>query len=145
MDVNFSISIFFAGIFVILQTTLLYSAYALLEPYDLLYDNGVEAFYSSDYKNVVSYMERALSSYSELRRTKVRCRLQCKEKHPFDVSSSDLRFFDAVLHRASCLNECIDSVVGSQSMHRVSDDVIQDFHRRIPYNYLQLAYAKVSG
>ncbi|KAJ8375162.1 hypothetical protein SKAU_G00057420 [Synaphobranchus kaupii] len=143
MDVNFSISIFFAGIFAVLQTILLCSAYAFLEPYDLLYDNGVEAFYSSDYTNVVSYMERALSSYSELRRTKVRCRLHCKDQHPLDVSSSDLRFFDAVLHRASCLNECIESVVGSQSMHRVSEDVIQDFHRRIPYNYLQLAYNKL--
>ncbi|XP_064186847.1 prolyl 3-hydroxylase 2 [Anguilla rostrata] len=143
MDVNFSIRLFFAGIFAILQTIFLCPAYAFLEPYDLLYDNGVEAFYSSDYKNVVSYMERALSSYSELRRTKVRCRLQCRDQHPFDESSSDLRFFDAVLHRASCLNECIESVVGSQSMHRVSEDVIQDFHRRIPYNYLQLAYAKL--
>ncbi|KAJ8277058.1 hypothetical protein GJAV_G00071000 [Gymnothorax javanicus] len=143
MDAKSSKCVFFAGILAILQALLQCSAHALLEPYDLLYDNAVEAFYSSDYKNVVKYMEKALSSYSELRRTKVRCRLRCKDRHPFDVSFSQLRFFDAVLHRASCLNECIESVVGSQSMHRVSEDVIQDFQRRIPYNYLQLAYAKL--
>ncbi|KAI1889284.1 hypothetical protein AGOR_G00177580 [Albula goreensis] len=143
MDMNFTTSSFIAGIFTVFHTVLLCSTYAFLEPYDLLYDNGVEAFYSSDYKNVVRYMERALSSYSELRQTKVQCRLKCKDQHPFDGSPSDLRFFDAVLHRASCLNDCMESKVGSESMHRVSEDVIQDFHRRIPYNFLQLAYYKL--
>uniref|UniRef100_A0A4W5P6A1 procollagen-proline 3-dioxygenase n=1 Tax=Hucho hucho TaxID=62062 RepID=A0A4W5P6A1_9TELE len=128
---------------IVLQALLLSSSYASLEPYDLLYNNAVEAFYRSDYKDVVRYMEGALSSYAEVRQTKVRCRLRCQDQHPFDSVSMDLQFFDVVLRRSNCQNECIEEKVGTQSMHKVSEDVIQDFQRRIPYNYLQLAYQKL--
>uniref|UniRef100_A0A8C7PUK7 procollagen-proline 3-dioxygenase n=1 Tax=Oncorhynchus mykiss TaxID=8022 RepID=A0A8C7PUK7_ONCMY len=122
---------------------LLSSSYGSLEPYDLLYNNAVDAFYRSDYKDVVRYMEGALSSYAEVRQTKVRCRLRCQDQHPFDSVSMDLQFFDVVLRRSNCQNECIEEKVGTQSMHKVSEDVNQDFQRRIPYNYLQLAYQKL--
>ncbi|XP_046905597.1 prolyl 3-hydroxylase 2 [Hypomesus transpacificus] len=128
---------------IVLRAVLLSSSFASLEPYDLLYNNGVDAFYRGDYTNVARYMEGALSSYAEVRQTKVQCWLRCQEQHPFDTSSWDLRFFDVILRRSSCLNECIEDKIGTQSMHRVSEDVIQDFHRRIPYNYLQLAYQKL--
>uniref|UniRef100_A0A8C6Q7V0 procollagen-proline 3-dioxygenase n=1 Tax=Nothobranchius furzeri TaxID=105023 RepID=A0A8C6Q7V0_NOTFU len=116
---------------------------ASLEPYDLLYDTAVQAFSTGDYENVVLYMEAALSSYAQVRSSKVRCRLRCQDQHPFDGTFSDLRFFDVVLQRAACMNACIDEKLGSQSVHKVSEDVVQDFHRRIPYNYLQLAYQKL--
>lgn len=128
---------------IVLRVVLLSSSFASLEPYDFLYNNGVEAFYRGDYNNVVRYMEGALSSYAEVRQTKVLCWLMCQERHPFDTYSLDLLFFDVVLQRTSCLNKCIGVKIGTQSMHRVSEDVIQDFHRRIPYNYLQLAYQKL--
>uniref|UniRef100_A0A669E184 procollagen-proline 3-dioxygenase n=1 Tax=Oreochromis niloticus TaxID=8128 RepID=A0A669E184_ORENI len=112
-------------------------------PYDLLYDNAVEAFYSADYESVVRYMEGALSSNRHVRATRVQCRLRCQDQHPFDESFSDLRFFDSVLRRAACMNKCIEAKVGTQSLHKVSEDVVQDFNRRIPYNYLQQAYQKL--
>lgn len=127
----------------LLLSVALSSSAALLEPYDLLYDHAVQAFYSSDYADVVRYMEGALSSYAEVRRTKVRCRLRCQDQHPFDETFSELRFFDVVLRRAACVNRCVEEKLGTQSVHRVSEDVAQDFHRRIPYNYLQQAYQKV--
>uniref|UniRef100_A0A7N6C1H6 procollagen-proline 3-dioxygenase n=1 Tax=Anabas testudineus TaxID=64144 RepID=A0A7N6C1H6_ANATE len=127
----------------VLLTVALSSSAAFLEPYDLLYDNAVQAFYSGDYGNVVRFMEGALSSYREVRRTKVRCRLRCQDQHPFDQALSDLRFFDVVLRRAACMNTCIEEKLGTQSVHKVSEDVAQDFHRRIPYNYLQQAYLKL--
>lgn len=122
------------------------SAAGSLQPCDLLYDDAVRAFSSGDYESAVRHMEGALSSYAEVRRSKVRCRLRCQDQHPFDgTSSSDLSFFDAVLRRAACVNACMDEKLGVQSAHKVSEDVVQDFHRRIPYNYLQLAYQKVRG
>ncbi|KAF0042098.1 hypothetical protein F2P81_005630 [Scophthalmus maximus] len=119
------------------------SSAAVLQPYDLLYDAAVQAFYSGDYADVVRYMEGALGSYRDARRTRVRCRLRCQDQHPWDGAFSDLRFFDAVLRRAACMDTCIEEELGAQSVHKVSEDVLQDFHRRIPYNYLQLAYQKV--
>jgi len=140
MDGNLSPAVILS---VVLLSAVLLSSAAFLKPYDLLYDNAVQAFYNSDYENVVRYMEGALSSYTEVRRTKVRCRLRCQDQHPFDETFSDLRFFDVVLHRAACMNKCIEEKLGSQSVHKVSEDVVQDFQRRIPYNYLQMAYQKV--
>ncbi|XP_035509034.1 prolyl 3-hydroxylase 2 [Morone saxatilis] len=128
---------------IVLLTVALSPSTAFLEPYDLLYDNAVQAFYNNDYSDVVRFMEGALSSYTEVRRTRVRCRLGCQDQHPFDASFSDLVFFDVVLKRAACMNKCIEEILGSQSVHKVSEDVVQDFHRRIPYNYLQLAYQKL--
>ncbi|XP_061539961.1 prolyl 3-hydroxylase 2 [Phycodurus eques] len=116
---------------------------ATLEPYDLLYDDAVRAFYSGDYGGVVRTMERALSSYGGLRRSRVRCRLRCQDQHPFGDAVSDLAFFDVVLRRAACVDGCIEQDIGVQSMHKVSEDVVQDFRRRIPYNYLQMAYLKL--
>uniref|UniRef100_A0A671YZ05 procollagen-proline 3-dioxygenase n=1 Tax=Sparus aurata TaxID=8175 RepID=A0A671YZ05_SPAAU len=140
MDTNFSPAAISS---VVLLAAALSTSTAFLEPYDLLYDNAVQAFYNSDYHNVVRYMEGALSSYAEVRRTRVRCRLTCQDQHPFDETFMDLRFSDAVLQRAACMNRCIEEKLGSQSVHKVSEDVLQDFHRRIPYNYLQLAYQKL--
>uniref|UniRef100_A0A3Q1HLA2 Leprecan-like alpha-helical domain-containing protein n=1 Tax=Acanthochromis polyacanthus TaxID=80966 RepID=A0A3Q1HLA2_9TELE len=128
---------------VVLLCTALSSSAAFLEPYDLLYDTAVRAFYSSDYDGVVRFMEAALSSHREVRRTKVRCRLRCQDQHPFEETFSDLRIFDVVLRRAACMDRCIEEKLGAQSVHKVSEDVVQDFNRRIPYNYLQLAYQKV--
>ncbi|KAJ3598785.1 hypothetical protein NHX12_032749 [Muraenolepis orangiensis] len=125
-----------------LVALLLTSSAAILEPYDLLYENAVRAFYNSDYTNVVRYMEGALSSYAEVTSAQVQCRLRCQDQHPFDAVLRELQFFDVVLRRSACLNTCIEERIGTQSMHKVSEDVIQDFHRRIPYNYLQLAYQK---
>ncbi|KAL7866642.1 hypothetical protein AOLI_G00144560 [Acnodon oligacanthus] len=138
MDVNVLPPLGVVLLALILQIT------GALEPFDLLYDNGVEAFSRGDYASVVRYMEEALASFSRVRQTKIRCRLKCEDQHRIDSNiNTDLFFFDSVLRRAACLNACIEERVGTASMHAVSEDVIQDFHRRIPYNYLQLAYRKV--
>lgn len=127
----------------VLLTVLLATCAAFLEPFDLLYENAVQAFYNSDYDNVVRYMEGAISSHRELRRTRIRCRLRCQDQHQLGEVFSESRFFDAVIRRAACMNACVEKELGSQSVHKVSEDVVQDFNRRIPYNYLQLAYQKV--
>ncbi|RXN18035.1 prolyl 3-hydroxylase 2 [Labeo rohita] len=137
MDVNSKI---YGFLTCILQTLLLSSA--TLQPFDLLYHNGVEAFYKGDYGNVVRYMESALKSFSEVRQTRIRCRLKCGDQHRFDNFLTD-KIFEVILYRGHCLNQCIEGKIGAQSMHKVSEDVIQDFNRRIPYNYLQLAYRKL--
>lgn len=113
-----------------------------LEPCDMLYHSGVEAFAQADYAGVVRYMEKALRSFSQVRQTTIRCRLKCEDQNRLSGAIGD-PFFDTVLRRAACLNQCIEGEIGTQSMHKVSEDVLQDFHRRIPYNYLQLAYRKV--
>lgn len=139
MDVN---SKFFVFLTCILQALLQPSA--SLEPFDLLYDNGVEAFYKGEYDRVVQYMESALKSFSEVRQTRIRCRLKCSDQHRFDSFLTD-KIFEVVLYRGHCLNQCIEGKIGAQSVHKISEDVIQDFNRRNPYNYLQLAYRKVSS
>uniref|UniRef100_A0A3Q0S6S4 procollagen-proline 3-dioxygenase n=1 Tax=Amphilophus citrinellus TaxID=61819 RepID=A0A3Q0S6S4_AMPCI len=140
MDGNLLLAVIFLPV---LLTAVLPSSAGVLEPHDLLYDNAVQAFYNADYEDVVRYMEGALNSHKQVRATRVRCRLKCQDQHPFDETFSDLRFFHSVLQRAACMNKCIEEKLGTQSVHKVSEDVVQDFNRRIPYNYLQQAYQKL--
>ncbi|XP_062868503.1 prolyl 3-hydroxylase 2 [Trichomycterus rosablanca] len=126
---------------IIFQIVLLSAA--TLEPYDMLYASGVEALNQGDYASVVMYMEGALRSFSEVRQTRIGCSLKCNDEHELSSSATELHLFDVVLRRAACLSDCIETKIGPQSMHKVSEDVLQDFRRRIPYNYLQLAYLKL--
>ncbi|KAM4694798.1 prolyl 3-hydroxylase 2 [Discoglossus pictus] len=117
-----------------------------LEPYDLLYDNGIEAYYRNDYQKVVYYMELALSSYSQLRQTMISCRMGCRQRHPVELKPLywDLSLSKLLLSRAVCESQCEQSSLGAVSRHRVSADIKSDFYRRIPYNFLQRAYLKLN-
>ena len=151
MEVNFSrgralsLATLLALLSLLLTTSSSSSSVAsVLKPYDLLYENAVRSFTDGDYADVVRYMEGALSSHAQVTGAQVRCRLRCQDQHPFDqfdaaaaAAFRELQFFEVVLHRSACINACIEAKIGTQSMHKVSEDVIQDFNRRIPYNYLQ--------
>lgn len=124
----------------------LHSSVFSLDPYDLLYENGIEAYYRNDYQMVVHYMEMALSSFSQLRHTKISCRLGCKQRYPLELTPTDwdLNFVSVMLSRSACVKQCEESSLGALSRHRVSEDIKSEFHRRNPYNFLQRAYFKVS-
>lgn len=117
-----------------------------LESYDLLYDNGIEAYYRNDFQKVVYYMEMALSSFSQLRQTKINCRLGCKQRFPLQLTPNnwDLNFASAMLHRAACVQQCEEGSLGALARHRVSEEIKSEFYRRIPYNFLQRAYFKLN-
>ncbi|CAH2247964.1 prolyl 3-hydroxylase 2 [Pelobates cultripes] len=117
-----------------------------LKPYDLLYDNGIEAYYKNEYQKVVDYMEGSLHSYHQLRLTKIRCRLGCKERYPMELKPRfwGLSFFNVMLSRAACVTKCEEGSLGTLSVHRVSEDIKSEFYRRIPYNFLQRAYFKLN-
>ncbi|XP_059819210.1 prolyl 3-hydroxylase 2-like [Hypanus sabinus] len=112
----------------------------LLEPFDLLYEEGIRAYYRSDWPEVVRAMEAAVDSYRQLRRLQVRCRLECAARHGLGQSGDQL--VATVLHRADCIRRCQTGYMGPASIYRVSPDIEHEFERRGPYNYLQLAYYK---
>ncbi|XP_077343673.1 prolyl 3-hydroxylase 2 isoform X1 [Lithobates pipiens] len=124
----------------------LHSSVKSLEPYDLLYENGIEAYYRNDYQMVIDSIEKALSSFSQLRHTKISCRLGCKQRYPLELTPRDwdLSFASVMLSRSACVKQCEESRLGALSRHRVSEDVKSEFHRRIPYNFLQRAYFKLN-
>lgn len=140
---------------VILLHALVRVSAAALEPYDVLYSSGVEALQRGDYTGVVHYMEKALENFTQVRKSKIRCGLKCRDQHKLDATATqtetatatttELQMFDAILRRAACLNDCLGRKLGPPSLHKVHADIDQDFNRRIPYNYLQLAYNKVKS
>ncbi|XP_075058400.1 prolyl 3-hydroxylase 2 [Mixophyes fleayi] len=129
-----------------LLLSLLQSVVQSLEPYDMLYENGIEAYYRNDYQKVVYYMEMAISSFTQLRQTKIRCRVDCKQRYPLKLTQSnwDLSLASVMLSRSACVKQCEESSLGEVSRHRVSEDIKSEFHRRIPYNFLQRAYFKLN-
>ncbi|XP_041130660.1 prolyl 3-hydroxylase 1-like [Polyodon spathula] len=130
---------------------------APLEPYDLLYDNAIEAYYTGDWKSVILNMERALRNKGALRRAKAHCCLLCANQTSFGEPLpglgmalpgmgpvEDLGFFQKVVRRAACIHECEMEKVGPASLHKVSEEVALEFRKRSPYNYLQVAYFKIN-
>ncbi|KAL4658576.1 prolyl 3-hydroxylase 1 [Arapaima gigas] len=128
-----------------------------LEPYDVLFNNAVEAYYRGDWMSVILNMERALRNKGTVRRVKADCRLSCANRTSFGEPvpgvgvpipgsgpMEDLAFFYRILQRADCVNSCEEEKLGSPSLHRVSEEVELEFQKRTPYNYLQVAYFKIN-
>ncbi|XP_043357091.1 prolyl 3-hydroxylase 3 isoform X2 [Dermochelys coriacea] len=115
-----------------------------LLPYDLLYADGVRAYFARDWPRAAELLQRALHSYSQLLEARRGCQGRCREESGFVGSpvapSWETRFFDRVLQRAECLGECLGRRLGSEpSLHRASREIQEDFEQREPYNYLQVA------
>lgn len=128
----------------------------VLEPYDFLFDLAVEAYQKGDWLSVILNMEKAIRNRAMVRKVKVQCRLSCANQTSFGDhlagvgvpipgagSVEDLGFFQKILKRADCVNSCETEKLGSPTMHQVTEDVQQEFSKRTPYNYLQVAYFKV--
>ncbi|XP_060714495.1 prolyl 3-hydroxylase 1 [Tachysurus vachellii] len=127
----------------------------ILEPYDLLFDNAVEAYYKQDWLSVILNMERALRNKDTVRKVKAECRLSCANITSFQHTSDpvplpgagpvqDLGFFQLVLQRAECVNRCEAEKLGPSSLHKISAEMELEFKKRTPYNYLQVAYFKIN-
>ncbi|XP_030043641.1 prolyl 3-hydroxylase 3 [Microcaecilia unicolor] len=114
-----------------------------LQPFDLLYTAGVQAFFQGDWSQSRDYLQRALLSYTLLRQVKVSCQAQCQREAPLHVWLKDLSFMDAVLQRSECLEHCERLQLGPPTRHKVSSAVHKEFKRREPYNFLQAAYFKL--
>lgn len=128
----------------------------VLEPYDFLFDSAVDAYQKADWYSVILNMEKAIRNRATVRKVKVQCRLSCANQTSFSDhfagvgvpipgagSLEDLGFFQKILKRADCVSSCELEKLGSPTMHQVTEDVQQEFSKRSPYNYLQVAYFKV--
>lgn len=121
-----------------------------LEPYDRLFSMAVDAYYRDDWQGVILNMERALQNRAALRRAKIHCRAECSHKMKFSIANSshdlfmDMNYFHTVFRKADCLKVCEGERLGPHSLHHISEEVQLEFHKRTPYNYLQVAYFKVT-
>ncbi|XP_054023668.1 prolyl 3-hydroxylase 3 [Dryobates pubescens] len=117
-----------------------------LVPYDLLYADGVRAYFARDYERAAELLQRALHSYAGLRAARRDCRAACGREAAFlDALPAggpwEAALFGPVLQRADCLQHCLGQRLGSPpSAHRASRANRRDFQRREPYNYLQVAF-----
>uniref|UniRef100_A0A3Q3WED4 procollagen-proline 3-dioxygenase n=1 Tax=Mola mola TaxID=94237 RepID=A0A3Q3WED4_MOLML len=129
----------------------------VLEPYDFLFDTGVEAYYNGDWLSVILNMEKALKNKATVRKVKAQCRLSCANQTAFGDhvdgvgvpipgagSLEDLGFFQKILKRADCVNSCEMEKLGHPTMHQVTEEIQLEFNKRSPYNYLQVAYFKIN-
>ncbi|XP_052557680.1 prolyl 3-hydroxylase 3 [Tympanuchus pallidicinctus] len=122
------------------------SAAGRLVPYDLLYADGVRAYFARDWGRAAELLQRALHSYAGLRAARRACRDACLREAAFlgeppAAGPWEAALFDRVLQRADCLQHCLGSRLGAApSAHRASLVIQRDFERREPYNYLQVAF-----
>ncbi|KAM6095264.1 prolyl 3-hydroxylase 3 [Chlamydotis macqueenii] len=117
-----------------------------LVPYDLLYADGVRAYFARDWGRAAELLQRALHSYAGLRAARRACRAACRREAAFlggppGAGPWEAALFGRVLQRADCLQHCLGNRLGSApSAHRASRAIRRDFERREPYNYLQVAF-----
>ncbi|XP_026542029.1 prolyl 3-hydroxylase 3 [Notechis scutatus] len=117
-------------------------------PFDSLYADGVRAYFAQDWPRASELLQRSLHSYSQLQEARRKCRSGCQREACFGSQSPlqpwETSFFDRVLQRAECLEECLGRSLGGQpSRYRASRVIQRDFEEREPYNYLQVAYFKL--
>ncbi|XP_075928902.1 prolyl 3-hydroxylase 1-like [Petromyzon marinus] len=137
-----------------------------LQPVDVLYASGVDAYGRDDWPGVIRYMNLALRSARAVRAARLHCRRSCDGTNgtalPGDDDNGggggeggqaaaggaaawphawDARFFGALLRRADCLRHCERVHLGGEpGRHRVGEQLVEEFRRRAPYHYLQMAY-----
>ncbi|XP_062473782.1 prolyl 3-hydroxylase 3 [Pezoporus occidentalis] len=117
-----------------------------LVPYDLLYADGVRAYFARDWARAAELLQRALHSYAGLRAALRACRAACRREAAFlggppGAGLWEAALFGPVLQRADCLQHCLGRRLGAApSAHRASRTIRRDFERREPYNYLQVAF-----
>lgn len=120
-----------------------------LVPYDLLYADGVRAYFARDWGRAAELLQRALHSYAGLRAARRACRAACRREAAFLEGTAgagpwEAALFGRVLQRADCLQHCLGRRLGAApSAHRASQAIRRDFERREPYNYLQVAFFQV--
>ncbi|KAF1598967.1 UNVERIFIED_CONTAM: Prolyl 3-hydroxylase 3, partial [Eudyptes pachyrhynchus] len=117
-----------------------------LVPYDLLYADGVRAYFARDWGRAAELLQRALHSYAGLRAARRACRAACRREAAFlgeppGAGPWEAALFGRVLQRADCLQHCLGRQLGAApSAHRASHAIRRDFEQREPYNYLQVAF-----
>ncbi|XP_062984492.1 prolyl 3-hydroxylase 3 [Elgaria multicarinata webbii] len=117
-------------------------------PHDLLYADGVRAYFAQDWPRAAELLQRSLHSYSQVLGVRRECQGTCQDEASFAGRPPprpwEMGFFDRVLQRAECLEECLARRLGGQpSRHRASREIQQDFVEREPYNYLQVVFFKL--
>uniref|UniRef100_A0ACB8ERV6 Uncharacterized protein n=1 Tax=Sphaerodactylus townsendi TaxID=933632 RepID=A0ACB8ERV6_9SAUR len=122
-----------------------------LAPFDLLYADGVRAYFAQDWPRAAELLQRALDSYARLQDVRRRCQRGCRAEAGWAAGEAPLLgrpwetgFFERVLQRAECLQECLARRLdGQPSLHRSTAEIQRDMERREPYNYLQVAFFKL--
>lgn len=158
MELRFALVLFFCFTVPLRASDTTPMSPLVLEPYDFLFDTGVEAYYNGDWLSVILNMEKALKNKATVRKVKAQCRLSCANQTAFGDrvdgvgvpipgagSLEDLGFFQKILKRADCVNSCEMEKLGHPTMHQVTEEVQLEFNKRSPYNYLQVAYFKVGS
>ncbi|XP_015274289.1 PREDICTED: prolyl 3-hydroxylase 3 [Gekko japonicus] len=120
-----------------------------LPPFDLLYADGGRAYFAQDWPRAAELLQRSLHSYARLQDARRQCQRGCQAEAGWAARPPlgqpwETGFFDRVLQRAECLEECLGRRLdGQPSLHRASAEIQQDFEEREPYNYLQVAFFKL--
>lgn len=116
--------------------------------YEVLYKAGVEAYLENRWEDCVGLIEKSIEDYIYFRTVTLQCRKHChkndtESNFSSDPSSSDLWHFQTdVTNKALCLMKCKHLYFPNRP--KISKETDDDFDKKVPYNYLQLCYFKVS-
>ncbi|XP_033118540.1 prolyl 3-hydroxylase 1-like isoform X2 [Anneissia japonica] len=126
-------------------STELRSFLASEKTYDELYQEGMKAYSSENWKDTITFLENAITEFKFYRNQLTSCRIKCnnvsKVSFPNSNELTELTFFESVFFQADCLRRCKFQNLGNRP-ETLNQEVTEKFLGKIPYSYLQFAYYK---
>uniref|UniRef100_A0A8D0GU87 Cartilage associated protein n=1 Tax=Sphenodon punctatus TaxID=8508 RepID=A0A8D0GU87_SPHPU len=128
-----------------------------LMPLESAYRYGLDQYTSENWPESVSYLEVSMRLHRLLRDSEAFCHLNCSaarldtdpggegQLRPDRFAAfPELSLFGDLLSRAQCLKRCKQGLPAFRQS-QPSREVLEEFHSREPYKYLQYAYFKADN
>ena len=111
--------------------------------FEELYAIGTRSYLDNDWENCIKYLEKSIEKYKSYQKSMTSCKVKCSDsgkrlKPSFEEDIEDLHFYEKMLKTTLCLLKTCDHL--KIDIHK---DILESFHERTPYEYLQLCYYKV--
>lgn len=120
----------------------LVSARAEYAAFDKLYEDGVSAYSNDDWGAAILNIEQSLEGYKEYIAGLSSCSNKCSNSLSVDAMHESY-YLSKIFSKSMCVKSCLSQKFNDfKAVSRVSKEVLSDFEKYMPYQYLQFAYYK---
>jgi len=96
------------------------------------------------------YHSQAMDEFQRVEDARLQCFKKCSReeiRYPShrDSMTQDQVFYFTVIQRKHCIRRCEEDIVGLLPIGGVASQVVKQLKRKDGYNYLQVAYYRVSS
>lgn len=107
--------------------------------FDKFYEDGVTAYTSNDWGAAIRNIEKSLEGYNGYVAGLSSCSIKCSSS--LTVGAVHESYLHTIVSKGMCVKNCLTERFGDfKAVLRISSEVLSDFEKYMPYQYLQFAY-----